>query len=322
MYANLLVHDSTISLPTRPLTIVYEPARFCIFVRSREYVKRGLLALLAFPALFAVLLGLIGLLVAGQSDGDPPIYVFAVIWCLISALSATWGLGLLFGANHWSERSRLEFDGQRWTMRRRGVEQPLTAFASVRARRPNRALKWWALELVPHGGLAPLTVYGHFVPRERAALQSYAAWLASMLRLRLDVDPALSTLDATGVDERTAAMLCYLPIQGIFIGASLYYLLRGDTRPLVRFSARQSLCQLLLSSLLLLLIIALFGVPLALVPDGPVRIVLLVVLTVSLVGFVIWNIWAHILACSRAYRRIAWVMPWLGPVVRRWLPQS
>jgi uncharacterized Tic20 family protein len=173
--------------------------------------------------------------------------------------------------------------------------------------------EWWALELVPHGGLAPLTIYGHFVPRERAALQSYAAWLASMLRLRLDVDPALSTLDATGVDERTAAMLCYLPVQGIFIGASLYYLLRGDTRPLVRFSARQSLCQLLLSSLLLLLIIALFGVPLALVPNGPVRIALLVLLTLSLVGFVIWNIWAHILACSRAYRRIAWVMPWLGP---------
>jgi len=143
-----------------------------------------------------------------------------------------------------------------------------------------------------------------------------------MLRLPLDADPALATLDATGVDERTAAMLCYLPVQGIFIGASLYYLLRGDKRPLVRFSARQSLCQLLLSTLLLLLIIALFGVPLALLSDGLVRILLMVLLTLSLVGFVIWNIWAHILACSRAYRRIAWVMPWLRPIAQRWLPPN
>jgi len=253
-------------------------------------------------------------------DGDPPVYAFVVLWCLISALSATWGLGLVFGAGHWSERSRLEFDGQRWTVRRRGVEQSLTTFVAVRARRPTRALKWWTLELVPHGGLAPITIYGNFAPRQREALQSYAGWLAAMLRLPLEADPALSTLDATGVDDRTAAMLCYLPIQGIFIGASLYYLLKGDKRPLVRFCARQSLCQFLLSTLLLLLIIALFGVPLALISEGPVRVVLLVLLTLSLVGFVIWNIWAHILACSRAYRRVAWVMPWLGPVVRRWLP--
>jgi uncharacterized Tic20 family protein len=130
-----------------------------------------------------------------------------------------------------------------------------------------------------------------------------------MLRLPLEVDPALTTLDSGGVDERTAAMLCYLPIQGVFIGASLYYVLKKDTRPLVRFSARQSLCQTALALLLVPLICGLFGVPVALLSDGPVRVVAIVLLVVALVVFVVWNLWAHILACSRAYKKIPWVMP-------------
>jgi hypothetical protein len=76
----------------------------------------------------------------------------------------------------------------------------------------------------------------------------------------------------------------------------------------------------MLSFVLLLVICAALGTPVALLGDGLLRVVAIVLLSVSLVVFVIWNLWAHVLACSRAYRRVAWVMPWLRPVVRRWLP--
>jgi uncharacterized Tic20 family protein len=317
-----VAQDPSASLPTHPLQVVYGTQGFSIGVSTGAYFKRGLFSLFALPALFALLLGLVMVLVAGQVDGEPPVYAFAALWCGMSGLSALWGLGLMLGAGRWSQRSLLAFDGQRWTVKNRDSEQSIAAFACVRARRPSRLLKWWALELVPHAGGKPLVIYGSFVPRQSRALLSYAHWLASMLRLPLDADIALSTLDSTGLDERTAAMLCYLPVQGVFIGASLYFVLKGDTRPLVRFSARQSLCQTLLSFVLLLLICAAFGVPIALLGDGPARIVAIVALAVSLVAFAVWNLWAHILACSRAYRKIAWVMPWLRPLVARWLPEA
>jgi len=102
----------------------------------------------------------------------------------------------------------------------------------------------------------------------------------------------------------------------------LYFLFKGDQRPLVRFCARQSLCQTAFSFLVLLLILGALGAPVALLGDGPPRVVAIVLLSVSLGAFLIWNLWAHILACSRAYKKIPWVMPWLRPVVARWLPKS
>ena len=146
-----MAHDFSASLPTHPLRIVYGPQGFSIGVSRGAYVKRGLYALLALPVLFAILLGLVMVLVAGQSDTEPPVYAFSVIWCCLSGLSALWGLGLILGAARWSQHTQLDFDGQRWTVRRRETEQSIASFACVAVHRPSRMAKWWALELVPHG---------------------------------------------------------------------------------------------------------------------------------------------------------------------------
>jgi uncharacterized membrane protein len=302
------------------LSLAHDPQGFSIAASPKEYLKRGLFALLAVPALLGLLGGLLFLVIGNQLDAAPPVWPFLGIWCVLSSACALWGLGLMFGSAHWSKQSALYFDGARWTIRKAGIEQSLSAFAQVRVRRPSTMLKWLSLELVPHGGGKPLVVYGSFVPRQHEALLQYATWLSSMLRLPLQTDASFA--NPGGMNERSAAMLCYLPVQGVFIAASAYFVLTGDKRPLVRFSARQSLCQFALSLILVPLICGVFGTPVALLADGPVRIVSIVLLAVSLTAFVVWNLWAHILACSRAYKNVVWVMPWLRPVVQRWLPPA
>ena len=49
---------------------------------------------------------------------------------------------------------------------------------------------------------------------------------------------------------------------------------------------------------------------------------IIVINMIGLVAFVVWNVGAHIVAAMRAYRGVAWVMPWLRPIVTRWLPPA
>ncbi len=124
------------------------------------------------------------------------------------------------------------------------------------------------------------------------------------------------------IPDNTAAMLCYLPIQGIHIIASFYYLFAARDRPFVRFAAKQSLMQLGLTLVALIACGVGFGVPLAMMDvDGPKRltvtaVVLIVLLALSLGVIAIGNIVAHIVACVRAQSGKLWVMPWLRRIVR------
>ena len=311
-----------LALPARPLQISEGAASFSVTVSPREYVRRGLLTLFLVPVLLFLLLGLLWVLVSGQTDSAVPELPFEVIWLVISAASACVGLWRLASAKRSSAQSTLQFDASRWSVRKQGLELPLNGFACVSARRPSKMLKWSLLELVPHPGGTPLTVYERFEPRHNQELTQYAHWIAARLRLPVQIEPELARGGAYRMDEKSAAMLCYLPLQGIFLAASVYYVLKGDQRPLVRFCARQSLCQTLFSFVTLLAALVVFGVPVALLSDGPARIAAIVLLSVALGAFAIWNLWAHILACSRAYKGKPWVMPWLRPIVRRWLPAT
>ncbi len=307
---------------TGPLELAFGTQGFALSVRRREYVRRGLYRLLAVPVLLALLCFLILILIGDQFEGEPPFWAFGAGWGILSALSATWGLVSVLGATSASEKSRVVFDAQRWSVTFRGREEPLQKFNRVRARRPSQLVQFWTLELVPQSAEKPLSVYGKFTPKQAALLAQSAHWLAYQLRVPADVDPSLYALDARGMNEKSAAMLCYLPIYGVFIATSLYYVFKGDRRPLVRFAARQSLLQTAFSFFVLIFFGALFGVPLALIDDGPIRVALMVLLVVLLVAFAIWNFVAHILACTRANRGIAWIMPWLAPIVTRWHPSS
>ncbi len=305
-----------------PLEIAIFPQGFSVRVGKRQLARLGYYRLFALPALIGLLIFLVLILIGDQFEGEPPWATLGLIWAALSALAAAWGLVTIFGANGASEKSELRFDAQRWSVTRRGREEPLQKFQRVRAHRRSQLVQFWALELVPHGAEKPLTVYGRFTPKQAPELAQSASWLAYMLRVPADIDGSLYSLDARGMNEKTAAMLCYLPIYGVFIATSLYYLFKGDRRPLVRFAARQSLVQSAFSFLVLIFVLALCGTPVALLDDGPVRVALIVLLCVLLGAYAIWNLVAHIIACTRANRGVPWIMPWLAPIVTRWHPSA
>jgi hypothetical protein len=64
------------------------------------------------------------------------------------------------------------------------------------------------------------------------------------------------------------------------------------------------------------------GVPLGLSEPSPLQTVLIVLLAVALSAYWLWNLATLVYACYSAYKGRLWVMPWLGPWVRRFLPQS
>ena len=307
-------------LPECPIRIAGDALGFNVTVKASEYVKRGLTIVFLVPVLFALLV----FLLYGMTDPElADDATFLWIWLVLSALGVLGGMTMALGAGQWSRRSSVRFDRARASLQKYGgAEEALQQFAAVRAHRPSGFSNLCVLEFTRHGGRKPLKVYHAFrVPKYADAVASHAQWLGAALALPVEVDPRLSDADPLGLSENTAALLCYLPIQGIFLIASIYYVTRGDRRPLVRFSARQSLCQFAFALVVLMPLLILFGVPVALLEDGPPRIAAIVLLVAGLSAFWLWNIAAHVIACYRAYRGVLWVMPWLRPFVSRWLPR-
>jgi uncharacterized membrane protein len=112
-----------------------------------------------------------------------------------------------------------------------------------------------------------------------------------------------------GVPPNTAAMLCYLPIHGIFLLASIYYAITAHDRPFVRFAALQSLIQTAASTLALIVVAAFAGTPVVLLDDGPARLAATVILVGLLVALALANAGVHIYAAVQANKGRAWVMP-------------
>ncbi len=117
--------------------------------------------------------------------------------------------------------------------------------------------------------------------------------------------------------ERSLAMLCYLPVHGVFALASLGCLVASRSR-YVRSAAKQSLLQLGFSLVLLGLVLALGAVPRALVQSERVQAGVALSLTILLALFAVWNLTVRIYACVRFYQGRPWVMPWLRPIAQRW----
>ncbi|MEZ4370855.1 MAG: hypothetical protein R3B07_08515 [Polyangiaceae bacterium] len=118
--------------------------------------------------------------------------------------------------------------------------------------------------------------------------------------------------------ERSLAMLCYLPVQGIFLIVSLGCLVASRSQ-YARSAAKQSLLQFVFSLCVLTCVLVVLGVPTALLDDAsPIKLVFAGVLALALFSYLAWNLGAHIYACIRFYQGRPWVMPWLRPVARRW----
>lgn len=273
----------------------------------RAYRLRGLLALFVLPFAFGVLVAVLGGMLDLTED------VAWVVWLSTAALSVAFGLGLLVGADALAGRRAVRFDRARQVVVAAGAEQPFAGL-TVQVRRPS-PLGFSRLELV-RDGVPVVTVHDRLGEPHGAEIAIFANYLASVLGSPGEVSggpPAGEVGAGPTAQDRTAAMLCYLPIQGIHLVASLYYLFSARDRPFVRFAARQSLAQLGVTFGAVLLALLGLGAPLAWVSQGQGALPASGIGLAIALGLALMTVFvAHIVAAMRAYRGEAWVIPWLA----------
>lgn len=296
-----------------PLSLVVDGSDVIAQGSRRLYVIRGLLGLFALPILFGLLVLLVAL---GLEAFDEE--ALSLIWGALAIASALWGLVLIVFSGALARRSAVRFDRARGLVCKGAVTLPFDGL-EVRVRRVEGISGFTAIDMC-HGPHA-ITVHDRLQPMHAADISAHVQYLAQLVGgapVHASAGAAIGPRKHL-IPDNTAAMLCYLPFQGIHVAASLYYLFAARDRPFVRFAAKQSLAQLGLTFAALIVFGAGFGVPLAIVMDGEkelsaAAIVLIVLLSVSLGVVAIGNIVAHIVACVRAQSGKLWRMPWL-----RWL---
>lgn len=303
-----------------PVRFESDGTRAVLHAPPALYVKRALLSILLAPVF-----GTVGW--ALTDNDDPALSVLGWVLVALGVFFVVWACVLLPFARVWSRRTEVTFDrvaGMVTHARPPGgapAYVPLSAIAAVRLRKRDGLAQWWTLEALDGSGRAfPLQERLPAMSRDLVPLaHDVAAFLGVPAQVPEEVANGLA--GGLAMSESTAAVLCYLPVQGIFLIASVICLV-ADRRPFVRFAAKQSLLHFA-SSLVALIVVAVLGVvPVVLTQhdDGPLRVMTIVWLAMLLVSFAVWNIGAHVYACVQAAKGRAWVMPWLRPIVKNWAP--
>lgn len=250
------------------------------------------------------------------ADDDVSFLVGWGIGALAAAVLALYGMVRMATARSRVARGVVTIDlSERLLERANRTVDVLRGVASVRV----RSVRWpWpglALELAHEDRrTTPLLR----VPRsEGRAIGSAAAHLADALGVDADMPMAArSARPLIPRDPRLASALCYLPIDGLFVAASLFYLMTS-LDPLVRFSAKQSLALFALSLLALPLFVGCCGVPFAAIVPGDL---VPAALASSVIVWIGARIAIRTMAAMRAHRGVVWIQPWLAPLTRRWAP--
>jgi len=313
-----------------PLRTRIDGARALVVeVAPSHYVKRGLLAGLALPPLFA-LVGLVVAAIAADGGGDG---LTAFLVCVgLGGVGLLAGLGLAAASSLLSRRSRVRFDAERGVVvrERDGAAIVLRDVGGVVVR-PRAGFGGFAgsAELVVvRGDGAPLLevfapVAAMHVPLAQGIAREVDAFFgvspaAVPAPYRAPHAPAFAAsppgASAGGIKPNVAAGLCYLPVQGIFLIASIVALV-ASRNPFVRFAAKQSLVHLAFATVTGIVVVGGAGALTAAIPDdSPMRTPAILVTCLLVGAFAAWHVTAYVVACVRAFRGRVWVMPWL-----RWL---
>jgi hypothetical protein len=256
--------------------------------------------------------GAIGLLLALQVpiEADPEALAFVLITAgVFAALFSGVGVLLLLSAPLRAARSRVQIDLERGEIQKGTQKLRLGEVVGLRVGLPNPMLKF--VGICTSGG-SPWVLVSGVPPRNSAEVVELAEYLGRRMGKPVVVESAIRTNDRMGLSTRSAALFCWLPIQGIYLFFALYYGLGRTRRPFVHFHARQSLAQLGATFLLGLPLIGLavglaWVVRQAHVP--PALGVAVVVPPVLL--FAAWNFGSRLVACYWAWKGKARVLPWL-----------
>ncbi|MCB9596533.1 MAG: hypothetical protein H6719_27665 [Sandaracinaceae bacterium] len=287
--------------------------RVAIRESARDRLTRGALWLFVAPSLVAATgwTGY-GLFVEERSVGL--LLVTGGVVALGCVGPALFGLYTMATANRTAHARRVVFDlGERLVERRGAAPAVYRKPDAVRVARAG--LLGWTLRL---DGETPMTLVRRVPHGSGRALAEAADALAEALGVEARVPAAARTaMGAIPHDEDTWAALCYLPLDGVNFAYCLMALL-SSRHPRLRFAAKQSLVQLAVEAFLAACLSGCLGIPLvaASAPFAVEAAAFLCPFTI----FGALRVTVRLTAALRAYRKTAWVMPWLGPIVRRWAP--
>jgi hypothetical protein len=281
---------------------------------------QGLLLIFLLPALLIF----IGVLIAALEGGGDPL-AFAIFGggaALLSVPCVLWGLVLVALSGSRSRDSEVVLDWTTGTLTAAdALLINLDRVQSLRVHQPNPLMKWRVLDLVLDEG-EPIVLMQRLTTRRcRGIADAVAPMRARLGDVPFDLPADAATGDAVGLGDRHAALACYLPFQGIFLMASLWYVFQAKERPFVRFAAIQSLMQFVLTTTMIGgLVAGSVGLSMAKEQIGQPALV------IALVGvwglFFLFHMGSRIVASVASYRGRPIVFPWFSPFLASRRPEA
>jgi hypothetical protein len=285
----------------------------------RVYLLRSIAAIILLPLLFALLIALLIALVSLQLDSGLPSGTYSVlfaVWFALAGASELYGFTLL-GLSGWlSKKSIVRFDRETGQVSGRSMSEAISSFQSLRLRPKGGSGGFGVLELLGAGGrvfTVNARVQGFQSKKTQEIVQCLRSWCGYE-----DAPAPIPEAGFVSDRDRSAAMFCYLPIEGISLFVSVYQLFAAKRDSFLRFCARQSLWHFAFTVLALLTPLLGLGIPLSLTPDGPMKSLLLLCLIIVLSVLYVWCMGSRIYACFQARKGHAWRMPWLKRLVKVW----
>ena len=271
------------------------------FQRPAAHVKQqGLITAFVVP----VVLGIVWVVLTALGSQDPNgVLLVGLLWAVLLGIPSA--IAFLIGLRKFVRHEEISADSRR-------VLDVATATGKIRIRQPSALIKNLALERVEGGQVD--TLLAKIPPTHAKSLKALGERVAAAMGTEL-IDTGVGSMDRFGMSDKTAGMLCWLPFQGIWAIASLWYLFSARDRPFVRSCAIQSLLWFpvtlvgcFLGAVLMAPAIAL-DMPVLAIPGG---------LVIGLFG--IGNLVVRLIGCWKAYRGVPWVAPGLRPVMKRLMP--
>lgn len=308
------------------------------------WYKRGAVVGLLVPALLLLLVVLVALLDFIEV-GAPSVLtaIAAGAGGLLSGIFVLWGAVHIIRAGARSEASLVELDLQAGTITSAAEgTHPIAAVTALELHQPRVWQKWHAISAcLSHGPVedhgdpyrAPaderVVLLGNINELEVGKANELMGTLSGHLGDIPIVDKSSGLLGGGGSAAvpgdtkarigRLGHALAYLPVQGIFLIASVVLLVARRNDPVAQFHARQSLALLPLEIAALLLGIVV-TVPFMLIPKDPSPLTMIPMLLV-LLPIALGRLGLRLYAGWRAHKGECWVIPGIGWLSRRWLPE-
>jgi len=279
---------------------------------TRDYLVQAAAVAVLLPVLVVLVFALFGLMLDLRGRA---VDVLGGLTCLLSGMTLALGLGLAALAPLRSGWSRVELSVDGGSVRLpRGRRLEPGQVTRIRAGHLSPLFKWRGI--VAETSAGDVVIVRGLPPGRARAWGAVARWLGEAWQVPVQAEDPASL--ALGMGPREQAMACYLPLQGIWILASILVLIFSKDA-FARFAARQSLVFFAISSVVLVVMVvcgAGIGIGLEQVHRGlGVIPMLLFILPPVLI-----RLGLMLAALFQARRGRAWIIPGMGFLVRRWQP--